>query len=727
MRKPSFVVSKFRVLETVSSVALVAAGSLFVSTPVFAQAAPTVTGTAGCVVRPTGSSGSASVGQVGTLNNQQTLQDGTIITTAQVSNCAPSNFATATEVNTALSAINTTATGAATSAATAQATANGAQTTAAGAATAAATAQTSANQAQTTATGAQTSANTANTVATTALNNAATAQTTANNAVSYMLFNGTPVAQVDLTKNAQLPAGTTGVGLTGVNAGTLSATSTDAVNGAQLNATNQAVSALATQVGNAAGNLVYNGTGTPGVVVAPSASGSGAVAAGGGGTVAGGAYSTALGYNAQASTQSAVAIGQNASASGGTGAVSIGAGNQAVGAGAVAIGDPNVVTGTGAVGVGANNTVSGQGALGIGNQNQATGQSAVALGDSAIANGASAIAVGQGANAGVASAVAIGNGASSTGANSAAIGAGSTDGGQANVVGIGSAGQTRRLVYLAPGNVSATSTDAVNGSQLYALGTTTASAIGGGATYNATTGQITQPTYTVGGVAYNDLGSALQGATQYVQVNGANAGTAANAAGTGSIAIGQTASATGTNGTALGSNASVTNTNGTAIGNAATSTGVNSVALGAGSSDGGRANVVSVGSAQQQRAITNVAAGNVTANSTDAVNGSQLYSTNQALNNTNNAVATLQTQYGTLRRDAFSGIAGAMAMQGGQPVAPGHFSIGAGFGIYGGQSAVALRGGYTTPDGHWALGGAVSTGFASSHDIGGSVHGDYLF
>ncbi|MGH3541959.1 MAG: YadA family autotransporter adhesin [Mycobacterium sp.] len=76
--------------------------------------------------------------------------------------------------------------------------------------------------------------------------------------------------------------------------------------------------------------------------------------------------------------------------------------------------------------------------------------------------------------------------------------------------------------------------------------------------------------------------------------------------------------------------------NSIAIGTGAQSTGNNSVALGAGSTDEGAANVVSVGAAGATRTITNVSAGAVSAVSTEAVNGSQLSSTNQN-------VTTLQT------------------------------------------------------------------------------------
>lgn len=59
------------------------------------------------------------------------------------------------------------------------------------------------------------------------------------------------------------------------------------------------------------------------------------------------------------------------------------------------------------------------------------------------------------------------------------------------------------------GALTAGSTDAVNGGQVNGLAGSTAAALGGGATFDPATGKITAPTYTVGGAAYHDVGSAL--------------------------------------------------------------------------------------------------------------------------------------------------------------------------------------------------------------------------
>lgn len=58
------------------------------------------------------------------------------------------------------------------------------------------------------------------------------------------------------------------------------------------------------------------------------------------------------------------------------------------------------------------------------------------------------------------------------------------------------------------GGVSAASTDAINGSQLYNTAASTAAALGGGAGVDAN-GAVTAPTYDVGGITAHDVGTAL--------------------------------------------------------------------------------------------------------------------------------------------------------------------------------------------------------------------------
>ncbi len=93
--------------------------------------------------------------------------------------------------------------------------------------------------------------------------------------------------------------------------------------------------------------------------------------------------------------------------------------------------------------------------------------------------------------------------------------------------------------------------------------------------------------------------------------------------------------------------------------------------------------MVSVGSAGKERQIQNVAAGRVSATSTDAVNGSQLFATNQAIDPVRQSLGILgQTVYAlgaqvqSVQREARSGIASVMATpQAPMPSAPGKTTV----------------------------------------------------
>ncbi|MCL6705423.1 YadA-like family protein [Pseudomonas sp. R2.Fl] len=160
----------------------------------------------------------------------------------------------------------------------------------------------------------------------------------------------------------------------------------------------------------------------------------------------------------------------------------------------------------------------------------------------------------------------------------------------------GTAGD-RRLTGVAAGEISATSTEAVNGSQLYNANRSIASALGGDAEV-APDGSITAPTYEVAGNTYNDVGSAFGAVddqftdfqnqidniestgSEYVGVN--SDGPAARASGEESAAFGGGAIASGRNSSAYGSGAVASGTNSTAMGSGATAGHDNATAIGAG-------------------------------------------------------------------------------------------------------------------------------------------------
>ena len=141
--------------------------------------------------------------------------------------------------------------------------------------------------------------------------------------------------------------------------------------------------------------------------------------------------------------------------------------------------------------------------------------------------------------------------------------------------------------------------------------------------------------------------------------------------------------------------------------------------------------VVSVGAAGDERRIQNVAAGEISATSTDAINGSQLNATNTAINNltgnvTNigNAINTLNKRVGEVQDEANAGVSSAMAMASlPQAYIPGKSMLTGGVASYNGESAVAVGLSKLSDNGRWVLkisgsadtqgnaGGAIGAGF----------------
>lgn len=401
------------------------------------------------------------------------------------------------------------------------------------------------------------------------------------------------------------------------------------------------------------------------------------------------------------------------------------------------------------------NTKAGEIGVAIGSKSVA-GDLSVALGAVARADNTNSVALGTGANASLANSVAIGGGSKTDKAGVAyttrtILGTTYTWAGGANtiagdVVSIGQKGYERQLINLSPGDISANSTDAINGSQLYAAmaelekiryfsvksnvtgnqdntGASGVNAIAIGP--NAST--ITEASITMGlNANASDRGKnavAIGTDAKTTAENGVSLGHKANSEYSNSTAIGYSSHANGGNATAVGTNAkAVTNStalgsntdakelgvaightassayagvatgananvsgiygiaignnanaseqasiaigkgavgtaaDGVAIGSSANATVQNSVALGKDSVAGGNVfggtaheaafkndtgvsenkqfkaglannslGAVSVGKEGFERQIQNVGAGRVTANSTDAINGSQLY------------------------------------------------------------------------------------------------------
>ena len=167
-------------------------------------------------------------------------------------------------------------------------------------------------------------------------------------------------------------------------------------------------------------------------------------------SAASGNFAAAVGYQAKASGANAIAFGRGAEATA-ENAISIGTGNKVSGKNSGAIGDPSIITGNNSYSVGNNNTVSTNNTFVLGNNVTQTVDNSVFLGNNSASTGVHTTA----------------NGGNYTyaGMNDAGV-SGVSD--VVGVVSVGKEGETRQIQNVAAGVVSATSTDAINGSQLYA-------------------------------------------------------------------------------------------------------------------------------------------------------------------------------------------------------------------------------------------------------------------
>ena len=134
-----------------------------------------------------------------------------------------------------------------------------------------------------------------------------------------------------------------------------------------------------------------------------------------------------------------------------------------IGTNAISVGNNSLVTGKNAIGIGTNGLITGEDAIGIGRDNTISGVGSVTIGSNNSIQSNNAFAIGNNINipTGMNNAVVIGN-------NSTAKSPTTVDGVTADAtVSIGSSGHERQLVNVAKGEVSNTSTDAINGSQIY--------------------------------------------------------------------------------------------------------------------------------------------------------------------------------------------------------------------------------------------------------------------
>ncbi|EEI6326000.1 autotransporter adhesin SadA [Salmonella enterica subsp. enterica] len=297
------------------------------------------------------------------------------------------------------------------------------------------------------------------------------------------------------------------------------------------------------------------------------------------GTQTGGTGWIAIGTDATANTYTNVdgasaAMGYHASAMG-KWSTAIGSYSQSTGDSSLALGVKSTSAGDRAIAMGASSSASGSYSMAMGVYADSSGAKSVALGYKSVASGATSAALGYQATASGDDSAAFGNGAQAIGTNSVALGAGSTAL-EDNSVAVGNSTTQRQITYVAKGDINANSTDAVTGAQIYSLSQSVADRLGGGASVNSD-GTVNAPLYKVGTGIYNNVGSALS---------------------------------------AL--NTSITNTEASVAG----------LAEDALLWDG-NTSAFSANHSGSDSKITNLAAGTLAADSTDAVNGSQLFDTNE--------------------------------------------------------------------------------------------------
>lgn len=133
-----------------------------------------------------------------------------------------------------------------------------------------------------------------------------------------------------------------------------------------------------------------------------------------------------------------------------------------VGTNALAYGTNALVTGKNAIGIGTEELVTGEDSIGIGRKNVVSGTQSVAIGTENTVTGNNTFV--------------LGSNIFTKAQNAVVLGAGST--GEDNTVSVGSVGKERRIINVAKGDVSKTSTDAINGSQLYELAQNPSTATG---------------------------------------------------------------------------------------------------------------------------------------------------------------------------------------------------------------------------------------------------------
>ncbi|MGC9852805.1 YadA-like family protein [Escherichia coli] len=357
-----------------------------------------------------------------------------------------------------------------------------------------------------------------------------------------------------------------------------------------------------------------------------------------------------LGDNANASQDYAMALGAESEAA--ENATAIGNKAHAKGVNSIALGNGSQALADSAIAIGQGNKANGADAIALGNGSQSSGLNAIALGKASVVTGDNSLAFGSNTNA--------------NGINSVALGAGSIAD-QDDSVSVGSDSLQRKIVNVKNGTIKADSHDAINGSQLYAISDSVAKRLGGGSSVNVDDGTVKAPTYNLKNGNKNNVGDALtvldqftlqwdQNRDKYSAAHGSSTASVITDVADGAVSDSSKDAVNGSQLKATNDDVETNTTNiATNTGNIATNTAniaTNTTnitnltdTVGDLKDDALLWNGTAFNAAhgtETTSTITNVKAGTLSDDSTDAVNGSQLKDTNDnvATNTTNIASNT---------------------------------------------------------------------------------------
>ncbi|HCR5950028.1 TPA: YadA-like family protein, partial [Shigella flexneri] len=377
-------------------------------------------------------------------------------------------------------------------------------------------------------------------------------------------------------------------------------------------------------------------------------------------SVASGTDSLAFGRQSLASAANAIAIGAETEAA--ENATAIGNNAKAKGTNSMAMGFGSLADKVNTIALGNGSQALADNAIAIGQGNKADGVDAIALGNGSQSRGLNTIALGTASNATGDKSLALGSNSSANGINSVALGADSIAD-LDNTVSVGNSSLKRKIVNVKNGAIKSDSYDAINGSQLYAISDSVAKRLGGGAAVDVDDGTVTAPTYNLKNGSKNNVGAALavldENTLQWDQTKGKYSAAHGTSSPTASVITDvadgtiSASSKDAVNGSQLKATNDDVEANTTNITNLTDSVGdLQADALLWNETK----KAFSAAHGQDTTSkITNVKDADLTADSTDAVNGSQLKTTNDAVatnttniaNNTSN-IATNTTNISNL-------------------------------------------------------------------------------